>query len=68
MRPVPDVLEIRCPRCATMMELRDPAPGAVWAAVQFWVCPSCSRHIWTTYPPPKTDKPADKAEPAPVSP
>jgi len=49
-----------------MMELRDPAPGAAWAAVQFWVCPSCSRHIWTTYPPPKTDKTAEKAEPAPA--
>jgi hypothetical protein len=31
------------------MEMKDPAPGAPWRPDQFWVCPRCSRHFWTTY-------------------
>jgi hypothetical protein len=31
------------------MELRDPAPGAAWAPVQYWVCNRCGRHFWTTH-------------------
>ena len=31
------------------MDLRDPAPGEPWKADQFWVCPRCGRHFWTTY-------------------
>lgn len=54
------------------MTLRDPAPGGPWTPEQFWVCPQCGRHFWTTYPPPKKDEPktadkpkaADPAEPA----
>lgn len=47
------------------MDLRDPAPGAPWAAQQYWVCPSCGRHFWTTYPAPKPATPAkDTAAPA----
>jgi uncharacterized C2H2 Zn-finger protein len=43
-------LTMRCQRCGTMMEMRDPAPGGPWKADQFWVCPRCGRHFWTTYP------------------
>jgi len=38
------------------MELRDPAPGTPWPPEQFWVCPRCGRHFWSTYPPPARDK------------
>jgi hypothetical protein len=38
------------------MEMRDPAPGAAWMPDQFWVCPRCGRHFWTTYPPPNREK------------
>jgi hypothetical protein len=31
------------------MEMRDPAPGTAWKPDQFWVCPRCGRHFWTTY-------------------
>ena len=31
-------LHIRCQRCGTEMELRDPAPGTPWKPDQFWVC------------------------------
>jgi uncharacterized C2H2 Zn-finger protein len=48
-------LTMRCQRCGAMMEMRDPAPGGPWKADQFWVCPRCGRHFWTTYPqPPQT--------------
>ncbi len=51
------------------MDLRDPAPGAPWAAQQYWVCPSCGRHFWTTYPAPKPAAPAkDTAAPAATAP
>jgi len=43
-------LHIRCQRCGAQMDLRDPAPGTPWQPNQFWVCPKCSRHYWTTYP------------------
>ena len=42
---------IRCQRCGADMELRDPAPGMPWPPDQFWVCPRCGRHFWSTYPP-----------------
>lgn len=63
---VPDDLpSLRCQRCGTVMDLRDPAPGAPWAAQRCWVCPSCGRHFWTTYPAPKPATPAkDTAAPA----
>jgi ribosomal protein L37E len=57
-------LHIRCQRCGTEMEMRDPGPGMPWTPDQFWVCPKCGRHFWSTYPPPKTDKPKPVAEPA----
>lgn len=44
------------------MELRDPAPGQPWPPDQFWVCPRCARHFWSTYPqPPARDKTAKPA-------
>src|SRR2546428_7392658 len=30
----------------------DPGPGMPWTPDQFWVCPACGRHFWSTYPPP----------------
>jgi DNA-directed RNA polymerase subunit RPC12/RpoP len=42
-------LKIRCQRCGEQMEMKDPAPGADWRPDQFWVCPKCGRHFWTTY-------------------
>jgi DNA-directed RNA polymerase subunit RPC12/RpoP len=50
-------LHIRCMRCGTEMEMRDPGPGRPWTPDQFWVCNKCGRHFWTTYPPPKVDAP-----------
>ena len=50
------------------MDLRDPAPGTPWAPQQYWVCPACGRHFWTSYasPTPKAadEKPAAAAKPA----
>jgi DNA-directed RNA polymerase subunit RPC12/RpoP len=43
-------LKIRCQRCGDQMEMKDPAPGQPWRPDQFWVCPRCGRHFWTTYP------------------
>jgi len=45
-------LHIRCQRCGTEMELRDPVSADAWKPDQFWVCPKCGRHFWSTYPPP----------------
>jgi transposase-like protein len=49
-------LHIRCQRCGTEMDMRDPGPGMPWRPEQFWVCPKCGRHFWSTYPPPNRDK------------
>jgi len=46
---IPDV-KIACQRCGEPMEMKDPAPGDPWRADQFWVCPRCGRHFWSTYP------------------
>ena len=47
--------------------MRDPGPGMAWTPDQFWVCPRCGRHFWSTYPT-ATAAPvaptADKAKPA----
>jgi ribosomal protein L37E len=56
-------LHIRCQRCGAEMEMRDPAPGMPWRPDQFWVCPRCGRHFWSTYPAPSTAKPKPAAEP-----
>jgi rubredoxin len=49
------------------MEMRDPAPGTPWKPDQYWVCPSCGRHYWTTYPtPPAAPASAAKPEPPPT--
>ena len=32
-------LQIRCQRCGTQMELRDPLSVETWKPDQFWVCP-----------------------------
>ena len=45
-------LHIRCQRCGTEMDMRDPGPGMPWTPDQFWVCAKCGRHFWTTYPQP----------------
>jgi len=55
-------LHIRCQRCGTEMEMRDPAPGGTWTPDQYWVCPRCGRHFWSTYPPPSRDKAKPAAE------
>jgi rRNA maturation protein Nop10 len=56
---------LRCQRCGTDMVMRDPAPGGPWKADQFWVCPRCGRHFWTTYAAPPTNPEVQKApEPA----
>jgi len=58
-------LTMRCQRCGTQMEMRDPAPGGPWKPDQFWVCAKCGRHFWTTYPaPPKPTATAEAAVPA----
>jgi ribosomal protein L37E len=54
---------IRCQRCGAQMEMRDPGPGQAWTPDQFWVCPRCGRHFWSTYAT-ATDKPKPAAEPA----
>jgi ribosomal protein L37E len=59
-------LTMRCQRCGDQMEMRDPAPGGDWKPDQFWVCPRCGRHFWTTYAAPP--KPAGAATAAPASP
>ncbi|MCL4813846.1 MAG: hypothetical protein KJ061_15250 [Vicinamibacteraceae bacterium] len=64
MADSPSVPALACQRCNTMMELRDPAPGAPWTPVQYWVCTRCGRHFWTTYPPPAAPKAAEAAAPA----
>ena len=57
-------LKIRCMRCGTQMDLRDPVSVEAWKPDQFWVCPKSGRHFWTTYPPPAREKPAAAAPPA----
>jgi DNA-directed RNA polymerase subunit RPC12/RpoP len=63
-------LTIRCQRCGTEMDLRDPGPDMPWTPDQFWVCPKCGRHFWSTYPPPKREeaKPAVAPPVATVTP
>jgi transposase-like protein len=43
---------IRCQSCGQQMDMKDPAPGAAWTPDQYWVCPTCGRHFWSTYPAP----------------
>jgi hypothetical protein len=59
-------IQIRCMRCGTQMEMRDPGPDRPWTPDQFWVCPKCGRHFWTTYPPPNREK-AKPAAPEPAA-
>ena len=54
---------MRCQRCGSQMELRDPEPGGPWKPDQFWVCPRCGRHFWTTYATP----PKPTVEPGPTA-
>jgi len=56
-------VQIRCQRCGTQMDLKDPLPDGPWTPWQFWTCANCGRHFQTTYPPPKSEKP--KAPPKP---
>lgn len=53
-------LQIRCQRCGEQMDMKDPLPGQPWRPDQFWVCPRCGRHFWSTYA-----NPPGPAEPAP---
>jgi hypothetical protein len=48
------------------MVLHDPAPGTPWRPDQFWVCPTCGRHFWTTYPAPPGTPKAATATPTPA--
>jgi hypothetical protein len=45
------------------MEMRDPAAGDDWKPDQFWVCPRCDRHFWTTYPSPPAGGAPDGGRP-----
>jgi hypothetical protein len=45
------------------MEMRDPAPGMPWTPDQFWTCPKCGRHFWSTYSTPPQDNPKPATEP-----
>jgi len=59
-------LTISCQRCGEQMEMKDPAPDSPWRPDQFWVCPRCGRHFWTTYPaPPAAAVAAPPAAPTP---
>jgi hypothetical protein len=58
--PILDV-KIACQRCGEQMKMIDPGPGDPWRADQYWVCPKCSRHFWSTYPAPAPAKPAPEA-------
>ncbi len=58
-------LHIRCQRCGTQMDLKDPVSIAAWTPSQFWVCPKCGRHFWSTYPAPV---PREAAKPAAAEP
>ena len=52
------------------MDLKDQGPDEPWPPQQFWECPQCGRHFWTTYPPPKKPAPAKtetSAKPTPSS-
>lgn len=42
------LLSVRCQRSGTFMDLADPGPDEAWTLCQFWVCPACDRHFWTT--------------------
>jgi uncharacterized protein with PIN domain len=42
-------LKIACQRCGEQMEMKDPAADSAWQPDQFWVCPRCGRHFWSTY-------------------
>ena len=49
-REIPDGVWTKCQSCSeilTVMSLEK----------NFWVCPKCGRHFWTTYPPPNREKP-----------
>jgi hypothetical protein len=49
------------------MDMRDPEPGGPWKPDQFWVCATCGRHFWTTYPkPPAGTAPAGDVPAAPA--
>jgi transposase-like protein len=62
----PDV-SVRCQRCGSQMDLSDPGPDDPWPPQQYWECPQCNRHFWTTYPPLKAAKPAAKPTPKPAA-
>jgi hypothetical protein len=57
-------LKIACQRCGEQMEMKDPAPDGAWRPDQFWVCPRCGRHFWSTYATPPAPASAT-VEPAP---
>ena len=57
-------LQIRCQRCGEPMDLVDPAPGQPWTPQQYWVCPACGRHFWSTYPSPTGRAASPPARPA----
>jgi hypothetical protein len=54
-------LTIACQRCGTPMEMKDPTPDGPWRPDQFWVCPRCGRHFWSTYATPPVAAPAGGA-------
>ena len=60
-------LSIRCQRCGNPMEMKEPLPGQAWRADQFWVCPTCGRHFWTTYANPPAPPPDGTATAGPAA-
>jgi uncharacterized protein with PIN domain len=56
-------LKIACQRCGEQMEMKDPAADGAWRPDQFWVCPRCGRHFWSTYATPPAPPVAAPPEP-----
>jgi transposase-like protein len=61
-------VKIACQRCGEPMAMIDPGPGDPWRPDQYWVCPKCGRHFWSTYPAPAAPAPAAAAQPTPAAP
>ena len=58
--PTLDV-KISCQRCGTPMTMVDPGPNDPWRPDQYWTCPKCGRHFWSTYPAPAQPAAAEAA-------
>jgi rRNA maturation protein Nop10 len=59
-------VKISCQRCGTPMTMADPRPDDPWRPDQYWICPKCGRHFWSTYPAPA--EPAATTQPVAAAP